>query len=717
MSAAIPVFRDKFARGWPEHAEGDPAHYMPPSRAMTEAHASDAHFATYSVPEVKRRLATEHVFGELDSGIPIVLFVVDVEPDRHARVTPEWWGIELEKLKRLLATHPGGYVYRTRGGYRIVYALGSAFVLGCSADAERWKATYLAWLDYVKQHYGIVGDRSCQDWTRLYRLPRVVRDGEPQEYETLGDPAALGTWSVAVELPEPQPVAPRKTSGTYRPKNGEFSIHDFMSAHYPGVQSRAVLGGERWDIECPWKHEHSTESRRETSVFAFSSGAHDFKCLHNHCADRHWKEFRRFHEPDWVPFDERAPAPTRLDGRDVPPPRDVDSDETEQRSTYKPVAQLAVDVAREDIPAIRSYSTGNLQFDNLTGGGINTRELCVVMGPPGGCKTAWAISMAVDLQRRVPVLYASTELEQHELKSRVVANVARKSWAGIRRGVMPRSEQIEILDGLNILLLGSNLLPRDGEAALKLVEREAAWIAKQQKQAPVVFLDYLQELARGADRDVKSRVGDHASTLRAMSQRLDGAVIAISSVSRTYYSAKKAQEFREADDPTVYLAAAKESGDVDYAAARVIFLDAEDDREKPERNVRIAVAKSRDGRTGFAGARVLSECGRFESSPEVVTQMAAPARALAVAADGLSEVDEAIFQRVVREHAKGNREACTARQLRDGNRLGKSPIGKDRAVNALERLVRAGRLKLVPIERKEGDKLKTREIYEPAGQA
>lgn len=321
MSTEIPTFRDKFARGWPEHAEGERAVYLDLARAMTEPHASDAHFATYAVPAVERRLATEHVFAEIEA-VPIVLFVVDVEPDGHAPVTPEWWTAERAKLERLRADHAGGYVYRTRGGYRIVYQLAAAYEIRSTADATRWKATYLAWLDHLQERYAIVGDRACQDWTRLYRLPRVVRDGQRQDLETIGDAAAIGTWAVEVTIAEPEPTTPRKSNGTYRPRSGEFSIHDFMSAHYPGVQSRAVLGGERWDIECPWAHEHSSKSRRDTSVFAYSSGAHEFKCLHNHCADRHWKEFRRFHEPDWVPFDERpfaTPGPRTHNDRDVPP--------------------------------------------------------------------------------------------------------------------------------------------------------------------------------------------------------------------------------------------------------------------------------------------------------------------------------------------------------------------------------------------------------------
>lgn len=437
--------------------------------------------------------------------------------------------------------------------------------------------------------------------------------------------------------------------------------------------------------------------------------------------DETWDTVERDADADGVPVDD---VPHPVDG---PPPREVlyvdpayeasPADPAGQPQPYKPRSELVVDVGRKDIPPIRSYSTGILPLDNLLGGGVNTRELAVVLGPPGGCKTAFAISLAVYMQRSVPILYASTELEQHELMARVAAHVLRKPWGGIRRGTLTRERITDALDGLNIRLLGCDVLPMDGDEALQLLEREAKWIADDQNQPPAIVIDYLQDLARGAERDMRSRVGDHARTLRAMSQRLDAAVVAISSVSRTFYSARKAQEYREADDPTVYLAAAKESGDVDYAAARVMFLDADDDRDKDERAVRIAVAKSRDARTGFAGARVISECGVFVAAPEVLDEMAQSGRA-AEATSGVSdEADAAMLKRLVREHAENKRELCTKRYLRVGNTLGKRALGKERAESALDRLVQAGRARLVTIQRTEGGKPKEREIYEPIGAA
>lgn len=377
------------------------------------------------------------------------------------------------------------------------------------------------------------------------------------------------------------------------------------------------------------------------------------------------------------------------------------------------LARLAVDAARVGRPPIRSYSTGIPQLDALTGGGLNTRELCVVLGPPGGCKTAFAVSTSLHIERVLPVLYASTELETAELKDRLAANRLRRSWAGLRRGTTDQATVVESLDGVNIYLLGCDVLPRDGVDAIERIETEAQWIAERRNQAPLIVVDYLQDLARGADRDVRTRVGDIAAELRALSQRLDAPLMAVSSVSRTFYSPRKAAEFRDAEDPVVYLAAAKESGDVDYAAARVLFLDAEDDRDKPERAVRIAVAKSRDGRTGFAGSRVVAESGIFVAAPDVLEAMASCGRGVAESSGVAGEDDDFMFTRVVREYAEGRGPLCTRTYLRTGNRLAGRPLGKERAEAALDRLVEGKKLRLAAVQRTEGGKTKLRDVYEP----
>lgn len=499
-----------------------------------------------------------------------------------------------------------------------------------------------------------------------------------------------------------RPSASRSADWTSRDYDGVSFIETFLSKH--GIDAKRSIGNDGsqiWILEvCPFNADHH---RGEAHVGVRANGMIGAECKHDSCRWG-WKDLRAKFEP--LPNERFVNYETRQRQTDQHPNAPTSTEN--ERPAAPPVSILAVDVARLDIPPIRSYPTGNDQLDELLAGGVNTRELLVVLGPPGGCKTAYAISTAVHLQENVPVLYASTELEQHELMARIASNIRQWTWAAVRRGHIERDRVVLALDGLQIRLIGCDRLPRDGAAALQLIEDETAWMAKEYGIPPIVIVDYLQDLARGSERDVRTKIGDHATVLRAMSQRQDCAMIAVSSVARTFYSPKRAEELRAADDASIYLAAAKESGDVDYAAARVLFLDAEDDREKKERDVRIAVAKSRDGRVGFAGARVESACGRFTYAPDVLEAMAATGRVQKEHVDTSAQDDDLAFKVVLRMYAAGEGNLCTLSQLKNS-----APgISKDRMVNALDRLVHAKRLRTVEIDREEGGKKKKREVFQ-----
>jgi hypothetical protein len=46
---------------------------------------------------------------------------------------------------------------------------------------------------------------------------------------------------------------------------------------------------------CPWASEHTT-GPGGAAVMIRASGAFDFTCLHSHCANRDWRDFRSMME-------------------------------------------------------------------------------------------------------------------------------------------------------------------------------------------------------------------------------------------------------------------------------------------------------------------------------------------------------------------------------------------------------------------------------------
>lgn len=303
---------------------------------------------------------------------------------------------------------------------------------------------------------------------------------------------------------------------------------------------------------------------------------------------------------------------------------------------------LVTDVAALPTPPVTRYASGFPALDAKIGGGITTRQLTVVLGPPAAGKSALAITLARNLESQAPVLYASTELERHELMARVVSQELGCTWTSIVDGKTdPTAARPQ-----RIYLAGSDQMP-SGDDALRYLSDRIVRLRERHGTAPIVVLDYLQDLARGADeKSLRSKIGHLVAVLRVMAQVHDCVIVLVSATSRAYYGLARGKgeipEHAEA-----YLAAARDSGDVDYAAAVVAYLDVEPHEPgKDQRAARIAIAKSRHGTTGFVGARFEGATGRWTESDEAIKAMDPAARKVKAAEKASIEADEAVLSAI-----------------------------------------------------------------------
>ena len=247
MMIRVPVM-GRFAKAWPEHAEQpcrvctrkgkhctgpDTAEPFTFERAFSERFDDDPHFTAYA-PFDDHRLD----MGAIGRApITMQLFVVDVEPENHAPRTPEWDAAEEPKIERAVAL--GAFFYSTRGGYRLVWQLVEPFAITSKQDAQDWSTSYLAALDEIERELGIVGDRTCKDWTRLYRLPFVTRDGVQQEPSVAG---VLGQY--ALDRVTAPPVNTRLTavadSECDQPASTELlaAVRERLKRHGPAIEGR-----------------------------------------------------------------------------------------------------------------------------------------------------------------------------------------------------------------------------------------------------------------------------------------------------------------------------------------------------------------------------------------------------------------------------------------------------------------------------------------------
>lgn len=226
-SPVITVARDKFSLRWPQQDPNKPLREsdradvlrLTIAQALRDHSPFDSHFTAYAPPSCGYLLAKkgrweapEAAAGTLDP-VRVLLLVVDVDdPERatdgHARA--DWRSSERDKCHRLWALRPGFARYDTKGGYRLVWALTMPFIIRTPDDDARWSSQYEAALDWLQSQLGIVADRSCKDWTRLYRLPFVTRDGVLQTNQVEGDMGA-GAWTFDVAS-VPNALTVRETS-------------------------------------------------------------------------------------------------------------------------------------------------------------------------------------------------------------------------------------------------------------------------------------------------------------------------------------------------------------------------------------------------------------------------------------------------------------------------------------------------------------------------
>jgi len=310
----VTIMRHPRVRSWPVHARGRRCYSVPLSYALMSTYASDAHFGAYR-SDRQRRLSTASV-GQVD--VEMTCLVLDVDcaaVHGTSEPAPASWRAELERrFAGLLSDHPGGYLYHTRGGARIVYRI-EPMALRTPRDAALWRARYAVTCAWIGAEYSIEADLACGDWTRLYRLPHAMRDAgsDVEDWGGVGDPSEIGVLRIApsaahverakVLLPTafPRSRMPARVGNLQGMRQRVPAVwsSDPRGALYEALEARGdVLASHRlgWVIRCPNAGQHTSGREGDGSTVLIAPGAGQtlgcLRCLHAHCA--------RLQAADWL---------------------------------------------------------------------------------------------------------------------------------------------------------------------------------------------------------------------------------------------------------------------------------------------------------------------------------------------------------------------------------------------------------------------------------
>jgi hypothetical protein len=176
----IVCFEDKYLKGLTsltDAAELRSGELLPIGEAFARQWARDAHFIQYAlyeppVPSKMQFRINTVVLPQLAAhGAEVLLsvFGVDIDNPEHAGHTPE----SVDRMHRLVYELPDylkpQWFYTTKHGCRFVYHLLEPIPALDAPPRHRGLLKLLA-------KYGVTADPACSDWTRLFRLPQVVRN-------------------------------------------------------------------------------------------------------------------------------------------------------------------------------------------------------------------------------------------------------------------------------------------------------------------------------------------------------------------------------------------------------------------------------------------------------------------------------------------------------------------------------------------------------------
>lgn len=136
--------------------------------------------------------------------------------------------------------------------------------------------------------YGTLAQKGSNSAENPYRMSRIIE--VPEVLQATPKDALV---KVAGSVTVPQPVQYDERVKDYR----SFDIEDWLRTKYPySFEKKPYKGAMRFVLEkCPFNHNHKAP---DSFVILQDSGAIGFKCSHNSCSGKTWRDMRLLYEPD-----------------------------------------------------------------------------------------------------------------------------------------------------------------------------------------------------------------------------------------------------------------------------------------------------------------------------------------------------------------------------------------------------------------------------------
>lgn len=249
----------------------------------------------------------------------------------------------------------------------------------------------------------IIGTRSnkgSDTKERPQRMSRFVKI--PDDIETT-DIAYLK--KVANLLPK------REAPSRMNNYNEQFDLHGFFSKYGIEIKKEASFkNGTKYILaHCPFDENHKAP---DSAVFHMNDGSYGFKCLHNSCANRTWRDFRLHFDPQ--AYDQKSYREFKNQLAYEKPQKFEPKQESEQTGE-KWFTMSSIPYV--DVTKIFTMPTGFIELDKRIRG-LMVGDVTVLSGLSGAGKSSWLDCVLLNLaERDIKTAIWSGELQPFRFQS------------------------------------------------------------------------------------------------------------------------------------------------------------------------------------------------------------------------------------------------------------------------------------------------------------
>ncbi|OGH18675.1 MAG: replicative DNA helicase [Candidatus Levybacteria bacterium RIFCSPHIGHO2_12_FULL_38_12] len=260
-----------------------------------------------------------------------------------------------------------------------------------------------------------------------------------------------------------------------------------------------------------------------------------------------------------------------------------------------------IDELHKSGAGLRGVRTGFFDVDNLLSG-MQDSNLLILAARPGQGKTAFAVNIAqnVGVLDKIPVGVFSLEMSQEELVDRLLVGQADLDAWRLKTGKLSEVDFSKLSDAMGYLADAPIFI--DDTPGITISEmRTKARRLQLERGIKLLIVDYLQLVDPGKRYDNRvQEVSIVSQSLKNLARELKIPLLAISQLSR-------AVEHRGEKKPQ--LADLRESGAIEQDADVVMFLYRAEEEYSATMQMKLSVAKHRNGPVGeidllFRGDRI-----------------------------------------------------------------------------------------------------------------